>query len=178
MLVYMLLCPRATTWRNRLTCFCTCWVLSLLPDGAGAPIHAHSTPAIGHSLIFHVPPMSHFCVLAPDLPVCIPAVPSTGTWWCVHTCPIPASQCESSGIPVRTPVVSQRHHVPPGYTCLLTCHVPEPGHGHLGSPGHIHAVSLCDNLGMPVHACAIFPVPPHRGVGMPVCTQLCSSTTT
>lgn len=65
MLVYVLLCPRATTWRNGLTCFCTCWVLSLLPDGAGAPIYAHSTPAIGHSLIFHVPPMSHnFCVQA------------------------------------------------------------------------------------------------------------------
>lgn len=117
--------PKATTWRNGLTCFCTCWVLSLLPDGAGVPIHAHSTPAIGHSLILHVPPMSHnFCILALTLlfayllcPAQAPGGVSTRVPYQLHNVEVQAflfapllypraTMCHLSTL-VYTPVVSQ-----------------------------------------------------------------------
>lgn len=130
-----LLCPRTTTWRHGLTCLCTLWVLSLLLDTTA---HAHGTPAIGQSSLLHVPPVSYSCcVLSPDSPVCTPAVPSTGTWWCVHMCPMswphnletqaflftallyPSATRYQLGTPFYTPAMSQSQDMA-ALACQLT----------------------------------------------------------
>ena len=114
------------------TCLHACHI-QMLPQNAG--------------LFTHCPNLAMMCG-GMTTPVCIPAVPSTVTWWC------------------GTPVHSQRTLLAAIWWCRHTCGwVPEPSRDCASTPVHTPAISYPPHhvMGMPVSTSAKSQC--HREVG-------------